>query len=87
MARLCIEYETDIQGSQRKRPAGLLDALEHSDQPNEEEAVVGEEKVWFKKKKNPFVHSNTLTQITVGLVGGGLAVYLVYSCKFRTSIW
>uniref|UniRef100_A0A667WJ51 Regulator of telomere elongation helicase 1 n=1 Tax=Myripristis murdjan TaxID=586833 RepID=A0A667WJ51_9TELE len=44
MARFCIEYETDIQGSQRKRPAGLLDALEHSDQPNEEEAAVGEEK-------------------------------------------
>uniref|UniRef100_A0A667WX82 Regulator of telomere elongation helicase 1 n=1 Tax=Myripristis murdjan TaxID=586833 RepID=A0A667WX82_9TELE len=42
----CIEYETDIQGSQRKRPAGLLDALEHSDQPNEEEAAVGEEKAY-----------------------------------------
>ncbi|XP_029912387.1 regulator of telomere elongation helicase 1 isoform X2 [Myripristis murdjan] len=46
MARFCIEYETDIQGSQRKRPAGLLDALEHSDQPNEEEAAVGEEKAY-----------------------------------------
>uniref|UniRef100_A0A667WJ58 Regulator of telomere elongation helicase 1 n=1 Tax=Myripristis murdjan TaxID=586833 RepID=A0A667WJ58_9TELE len=53
MARFCIEYETDIQGSQRKRPAGLLDALEHSDQPNEEEAAVGEEKlISFKSISN-----------------------------------
>ncbi|XP_078144359.1 regulator of telomere elongation helicase 1 isoform X1 [Centroberyx gerrardi] len=44
MARLCIEYEAEMQGSQ-KRPVGLLDALEHSDQHNgEDEDFVGEEK-------------------------------------------
>ncbi|KAM3872221.1 regulator of telomere elongation helicase 1 [Diretmus argenteus] len=43
MARLCIEYETDMQGSQ-KRPAGLLDALEHNANGVEEHGIVGEEK-------------------------------------------
>lgn len=46
MARLCIEYETEMEASQR-RPVNLLDALEHSDQRNgeEEDALVGEERV------------------------------------------
>lgn len=48
MARLCIEYETEMEGS-RRRPAGLLDALEHSDRRHgeEDEALAGEEKVWL----------------------------------------
>ncbi|XP_041080710.1 regulator of telomere elongation helicase 1-like isoform X3 [Polyodon spathula] len=48
MASLCIEYETDID-SVRRKPVGLLDALEHNDKkPGQEvEKLVGEE-----KKKN-----------------------------------
>ncbi|XP_068453212.1 regulator of telomere elongation helicase 1 isoform X2 [Clinocottus analis] len=45
MARLCIEYECEVQESQ-KRPVNLLDALERGDHREEEDddAVVGEEK-------------------------------------------
>uniref|UniRef100_A0A4W5K906 Uncharacterized protein n=1 Tax=Hucho hucho TaxID=62062 RepID=A0A4W5K906_9TELE len=45
MARLCIEYETEMEASWR-RPAGLLDALEHSDSRygDEDEALGGEER-------------------------------------------
>ncbi|XP_064779204.1 regulator of telomere elongation helicase 1 [Oncorhynchus masou masou] len=45
MARLCIEYETEMEAS-RRRPAGLLDALEHSDSRygDEDEALGGEER-------------------------------------------
>ncbi|XP_064876738.1 regulator of telomere elongation helicase 1 isoform X1 [Oncorhynchus nerka] len=45
MARLCIEYETEMEAS-RRRPAGLLDALEHSDSRygDEVEALGGEER-------------------------------------------
>uniref|UniRef100_A0A8C7UG00 Regulator of telomere elongation helicase 1 n=1 Tax=Oncorhynchus mykiss TaxID=8022 RepID=A0A8C7UG00_ONCMY len=45
MARLCIEYETEMEAS-RRRPAGLLDALEHSDcrYGDEDEALGGEER-------------------------------------------
>ncbi|MGH0156996.1 UNVERIFIED_CONTAM: hypothetical protein FKN15_032929 [Acipenser sinensis] len=48
MASLCIEYETDMD-SVRRKPVGLLDALEHNDKkPGQEtEKLVGEE-----KKKN-----------------------------------
>lgn len=46
MARICIEYECEVQESQR-RPANLLDALERGDHCGGEDgdAVVGEEKV------------------------------------------
>ncbi|XP_041114358.1 regulator of telomere elongation helicase 1-like [Polyodon spathula] len=41
---LCIEYETDMD-SVRRKPVGLLDALEHNDKPGQEaEKLVGEEK-------------------------------------------
>ncbi|XP_058848147.1 regulator of telomere elongation helicase 1-like [Acipenser ruthenus] len=45
MASLCIEYETDMD-SVRRKPVGLLDALEHNDKkPGQEtEKLVGEEK-------------------------------------------
>ncbi|XP_036388440.1 regulator of telomere elongation helicase 1 isoform X1 [Megalops cyprinoides] len=46
MARLCIQYETLMEDG-RRQPAGLLDALEHSDQragEDDEEQLVGEEK-------------------------------------------
>ncbi|XP_038577509.1 regulator of telomere elongation helicase 1 isoform X2 [Micropterus salmoides] len=45
MARICIEYESEVQESQR-RPASLLDALERGDHGSAEDAnaVVGEEK-------------------------------------------
>ncbi|XP_034392939.1 regulator of telomere elongation helicase 1 isoform X3 [Cyclopterus lumpus] len=45
MARICIEYESEMQESQ-KRPANLLDALERGDQceGEDENVVVGEEK-------------------------------------------
>ncbi|KAK6307946.1 hypothetical protein J4Q44_G00212170 [Coregonus suidteri] len=45
MARLCIEYETEMESS-RRRPAGLLDALEHSDSRygDEDEVLAGEER-------------------------------------------
>uniref|UniRef100_A0A3B4Y0Q6 Regulator of telomere elongation helicase 1 n=1 Tax=Seriola lalandi dorsalis TaxID=1841481 RepID=A0A3B4Y0Q6_SERLL len=45
MARICIEYECEVQESQR-RPANLLDALERDDHHGGEDgdAVVGEEK-------------------------------------------
>lgn len=48
MARICIEYESEVQESQR-RPASLLDALERGDHGSAEDAnaVVGEEKVAF----------------------------------------
>lgn len=46
MARMCTEYEREVQESQR-RPANLLDALERGDHCSGEDnnAVVGEEKV------------------------------------------
>lgn len=46
MARICIEYECEVQESQR-RPTNLLDALERGDHHGGEDsdAVVGEEKV------------------------------------------
>ncbi|XP_040927591.1 regulator of telomere elongation helicase 1 isoform X3 [Betta splendens] len=46
MARICIEYEHEVQESQ-KRPVNLLDALERGDRRSEEddEAAVGEERV------------------------------------------
>ncbi|XP_070766663.1 regulator of telomere elongation helicase 1 [Enoplosus armatus] len=45
MARICIEYECEVQESQR-RPANLLDALEQGDHGSAEDghALVGEEK-------------------------------------------
>ncbi|KAM6976999.1 regulator of telomere elongation helicase 1 [Aplochiton taeniatus] len=46
MARLCVEYETEMDVTKR-RPAGLLDALEHSERQNDEEedrALAGEER-------------------------------------------
>ncbi|XP_075951589.1 regulator of telomere elongation helicase 1 [Anarhichas minor] len=45
MARICIEYECEVQESQ-KRPANLLDALERGDHCDgeDDDAVVGEEK-------------------------------------------
>ncbi|KAJ8016436.1 hypothetical protein DPEC_G00007190 [Dallia pectoralis] len=44
VASLCIEYETEMDASHR-RPAGLLDALEHSDRRHEEgEDLAGEER-------------------------------------------
>ncbi|KAM6928950.1 regulator of telomere elongation helicase 1 isoform 3-T3 [Lycodopsis pacificus] len=45
MARICIEYECEVQESQ-KRPANLLDALERGDHcgGEDDDAVVGEEK-------------------------------------------
>ncbi|KAK2850793.1 hypothetical protein Q5P01_007069 [Channa striata] len=43
MARICIEYECEVQESQR-RPANLLDALERGDHRNGEDDDVGEEK-------------------------------------------
>ncbi|XP_049920560.1 regulator of telomere elongation helicase 1 isoform X3 [Epinephelus moara] len=44
MARVCIEYECEMQESQ-KRPANLLDALEQGDHcSGEDDAGVGEEK-------------------------------------------
>ncbi|KAM3617416.1 uncharacterized protein V6R79_005854 [Siganus canaliculatus] len=44
-ASICIEYEQEVQGSQR-RPATLLDALEKGDRRSgwDEDALVGEEK-------------------------------------------
>ncbi|XP_030646953.1 regulator of telomere elongation helicase 1 [Chanos chanos] len=44
-ARLCIQYETDMSSS-KKKPVGLLDALERSDWKTEEEedTPVGEER-------------------------------------------
>lgn len=46
MARVCIEYECEVQESQR-RPANLLDALERGDHcaGEDDDAAVGEEKV------------------------------------------
>lgn len=46
MARICFEYECEVQESQRK-PFNLLDALERGDHCSGEDndAVVGEEKV------------------------------------------
>lgn len=46
MASICIEYECEVQESQR-RPANLLDALERGDHcsAEDDDAVVGEEKV------------------------------------------
>ncbi|XP_037628179.1 regulator of telomere elongation helicase 1 isoform X2 [Sebastes umbrosus] len=45
MAKICIEYECEVQESQR-RPANLLDALERGDHCSgeDDDAVVGEEK-------------------------------------------
>ncbi|XP_068589744.1 regulator of telomere elongation helicase 1 isoform X2 [Cebidichthys violaceus] len=45
MARICIEYECEVQESQ-KRPVNLLDALERGDHcgGGDDDAVVGEEK-------------------------------------------
>ncbi|KAM7412359.1 hypothetical protein PAMA_022037 [Pampus argenteus] len=43
MNRIYIEYESEVQESQR-RPANLLDALEIGDHHGEEDALVGEEK-------------------------------------------
>uniref|UniRef100_A0A8D0AJT2 Regulator of telomere elongation helicase 1 n=1 Tax=Sander lucioperca TaxID=283035 RepID=A0A8D0AJT2_SANLU len=44
MARICIEYECELQESQ-KRPANLLDALDRGDHCREDDdSVVGEEK-------------------------------------------
>ncbi|XP_035513302.1 regulator of telomere elongation helicase 1 [Morone saxatilis] len=45
MASICIEYECEVQESQR-RPANLLDALERGDHcsAEDDDAVVGEEK-------------------------------------------
>ena len=42
MAKLCVEYEADMEAS-RRRPAGLLDALESSDRryAEDEEALSG----------------------------------------------
>ncbi|KAM4610026.1 regulator of telomere elongation helicase 1 [Polymixia lowei] len=44
MARLCVEYESEMPCSQR--PDGLLDALKHSDQPSggEDGVLAGEER-------------------------------------------
>jgi len=45
MARVCIEYDCEMQESQ-KRPANLLDALEQGDHcSGGDDAGVGEEKV------------------------------------------
>lgn len=46
MAKVCIEYECEVQESQRK-PANLLDALEQGDHTSEEDndSNVGEDKV------------------------------------------
>lgn len=45
MAKICIEYECEVQESQRK-PTNLLDALEQGDhRSGEDDAIVGEEKV------------------------------------------
>ena len=46
MAKICIEYEYEVQESQR-RPVNLLDALERGDVHDGEDAdaAVGEEKV------------------------------------------
>lgn len=46
MAKICVEYECEVQESQR-RPANLLDALERGARRSGEEdgAAVGEEKV------------------------------------------
>ena len=54
MARLCIEYETEMEAS-RRRPAGLLDALEHSDcrYGDEDEALGGEERVHLALLQKP----------------------------------
>ncbi|XP_059189945.1 regulator of telomere elongation helicase 1 [Centropristis striata] len=45
MARICVEYECEVQESQKK-PVNLLEALERGDQygGDNEEALVGEEK-------------------------------------------
>uniref|UniRef100_A0A7N6BA06 Regulator of telomere elongation helicase 1 n=1 Tax=Anabas testudineus TaxID=64144 RepID=A0A7N6BA06_ANATE len=44
MAKICIEYECEVQESQRK-PTNLLDALEQGDhRSGEDDAIVGEEK-------------------------------------------
>ncbi|KAF3696430.1 Regulator of telomere elongation helicase 1 [Channa argus] len=43
MAQICIEYECEVQGSQR-RPANLLDALERGDHRHGEDGDAGEEK-------------------------------------------
>lgn len=46
MARICLEYENDVQDSQR-RPANLLDALEQGNHGTGEDSdfTMGEEKV------------------------------------------
>ncbi len=46
MAKVCIEYECEVQESQRK-PENLLDALEQGDHTSEEDndSSVGEDKV------------------------------------------
>ncbi|XP_010874078.1 regulator of telomere elongation helicase 1 isoform X2 [Esox lucius] len=44
MASLCIEYETEMEAG-RRRPVGLLDALEHSDHRHgEDQGQAGEER-------------------------------------------
>ncbi|XP_062316136.1 regulator of telomere elongation helicase 1 [Osmerus eperlanus] len=47
MAKLCVEYEADMEAG-RRRPAGLLDALESSDRryAEDEEAPAGEERAF-----------------------------------------
>lgn len=46
MAKICIEYECEVQESQR-RPTSLLDALERGDHHSgeDDDAAFGEEKV------------------------------------------
>lgn len=46
MAKICIEYECEVQESQR-RPTNLLDALERGDHRGgeDDDAAVGEGKV------------------------------------------
>lgn len=46
MARICLEYESEVQDSQR-RPANLLDALEQGNHGTGEDSdfTMGEEKV------------------------------------------
>ncbi|AWP09173.1 putative regulator of telomere elongation helicase 1 [Scophthalmus maximus] len=82
MARICIEYECELQESQR-RPANLLDALERGDHRGgeDDDAAVGEEK------------ANRLSTLSIQhdkrmddeLRGGKRKIKLVQEQKIRVS--
>ncbi|XP_033941971.1 LOW QUALITY PROTEIN: regulator of telomere elongation helicase 1 [Pseudochaenichthys georgianus] len=80
MARICVEYECELQESQR-RPANLLDALERGDHHSAEDegAAVGEEKCDKRiddemrggKRKIKLVQQQKKSQVSEAVSGEG----------------